>query len=612
MLVPVSSIGNPHQWYVPTALVFSITDLLLLIILALTQFRHVQHCSQGHAGIAEHVRSALDAMSAGLVTLDNHGRITLLNVAFASFVGKTSDELLHTKLSDLPWQFESADSSESLPWLATLRDRTSAAGVMAWLDNGTSSRTSFTISCSPIDDAKHAGGALVCFEDVTHLQKEQEELNEALTIVETWRAEMRKHSEHLQRMATEDPLTGCLNRRSFFETLAMHWQLACRDDASLSCLMLDIDYFKLVNDRHGHAMGDLVLEKVADAIRAAISADAAVCRYGGEEFCILVPNADIEVATNQAERVRRAVEAMLLGELHVTVSLGVSSRDFGAESPQGLIEQADKCLYSAKHNGRNQVVRWDNVPAISENRATAHHPQRPGSRTSKDDTLDIEVPFHAVLALIAALEYRDRQTAEHCRRVADLCVLIAGDILPVRECYILETAALLHDIGKIGIPDTILYKPGPLTREEWKTMATHVRLGIEIVATTFCCPLLINIIKHHHTWIAGHRSEVETAAGVETVPWAARVLAVAEAYDAMRLETVYRKPLSQEEAIDELRRCSGTQFDEEIVERLINLLETKAHRSSHSNMPTPPPNDIVVSGRDLSGFGGSFATSNSD
>ena len=131
-------------------------------------------------------------------------------------------------------------------------------------------------------------------------------------------------------------------------------------------------------------------------------------------------------------------------------------------------------------------------------------------------------------------------------------------------------------------------------------MATHVRLGTEILASTFSCPMLMDIIKHHHTWVAGqldpNRPQCE-----EEIPWGARVLAVAEAYDAMRLETVYRKPLSQEEAIAELRRCSGTQFDPDVVERLIAILE-QTHRRQHDKEPVFAPGDIVVSGRELSQY----------
>jgi len=597
-----------REWLTPTAWLFSVVNLGLLGALL---HKQQKRGTPRQDDLDKHVRDVLDAMAAGLVTVDAQENIMLANASFAAFVGKTPAELLGTKLSQLPWVIEGQDAGDPTPWQCTIQDGNRVIGIMARLDSGPGASATFTVRCSPVNEATpNARSVLVCFEDVTHLEKEKEELNEAMTMVETWRAAMRQHSEQLQRMATEDPLTGCLNRRSFFETLDRHWQLALRNNTPLSCLMLDIDFFKLVNDRHGHAMGDLVLEKVADTICAATEDDAAVCRYGGEEFCILLPDADINSAADQAERVRVAIEGMLLGDLQVTVSLGVASRIFGAGSPQGLIEQADKCLYAAKHNGRNQVVRWDKVPDTSAATAVENATHRPPPRNSKEDTLDIEVPFHAVSALMAAMQYRDRQTADHSRRVADLCVLIASDVLPVRECYILETAALLHDIGKLGIPDSILFKPASLSPEERKTIENHVRFGVEIVASTFSCPLLINIIKYHHTWMTGQHSQIdEDDTDAEPVPWGARVLSVAEAYDAMRQETVYHEPLSEEEAIAELRRCAGTQFDSEVVERFIAIIEA-SRRGAQRNSAPAVPTDMVISGRDLSGFGDSFFSAN--
>ncbi len=573
-------------------------NFVLLLMLIRLRSRRVAPTSPV---TSDDVRTAFNALAAGIVVIDRHERITLANTTFAEFVGVDSGELVQTKLSDLPWHCDSDEDGqpEKLPWITTLHDGTQVASVIVHLRREGHPQITFSVNCSVLGDKENRQHTvLVCFEDVTALEKEKEELDEAISVVELWRAEMRKHSEQLQRMATEDSLTGCLNRRAFFETIDYEWQVAARDDSQLSCLMLDIDYFKQINDQHGHAMVDLVLEKNADAIRMATAEGASICRYGGEEFCVLLPQYDIDQAANQANRIRAAVDALLLGELHVTVSIGVSSRAFGAETPQGMIEQADRSLYAAKNNGRNQVIRWDAMPDPSEQLMANQEGHNGTARTSKDMTLDVEVPYHAVSALLAALEYRDRETAEHCRRVADLCVLIASDTLPVRECYILETAALLHDIGKIGIPDSILHKPASLTREEWKTMATHVRLGIEIVATTFSCPLLINIIKHHHTWVAGQYGDAEQN-DEHRIPWGAKVLAVAEAYDAMRTETAYRKPLSQEEAIAELRRCSGTQFDPDVVERLIEILEKQRHRTTPLG-PVPAPGDIVLSGRDLS------------
>jgi HD superfamily phosphohydrolase YqeK len=185
-----------------------------------------------------------------------------------------------------------------------------------------------------------------------------------------------------------------------------------------------------------------VLRKIASVLKSAVRAGDIVCRYGGEEFGVLLPHLDIEKAHQAAERYRQAVCDTPFSNLTVTASFGVSTSDLHAESFQELIDQADKCLYVAKRNGRNRVCRWDDVPDDVEAGETVVADVLPLK------TVDVAIPFHAVTALISALSYRDTGTAEHSRRVADLCVRLAGQSMSIGEAYVLETAALLHDIGK--------------------------------------------------------------------------------------------------------------------------------------------------------------------
>jgi response regulator RpfG family c-di-GMP phosphodiesterase len=279
-----------------------------------------------------------------------------------------------------------------------------------------------------------------------------------------------------------------------------------------------------------------------------------------------LPHLDIENAAAAAERYRQAIKKIIFPELTVTASIGVSAMVESKSDPQSLLDEADKCLYVAKRQGRDRVARWDEIPddvEIDESKIARAAPS--------ESDVDTSIPFHAVAALVSALGYRDGATADHSRRVADLCVATASGLLSSTECYILEIAGLLHDIGKIGVPDSILLKPGPLTPEEWQIMSVHDRIGVEIVNSAFDCRALTEIIESHHAFFGGKGRHDSLPTGKD-IPLGARLLTIADSYDAIVSDRVYRKGASQEEAFTELRRCAGTQFDPELIERFIQAV----------------------------------------
>jgi HD-GYP domain-containing protein (c-di-GMP phosphodiesterase class II) len=329
-------------------------------------------------------------------------------------------------------------------------------------------------------------------------------------------------------------------------------------------------------------MGDNVLRKTGEVLRSGRRPSDVVCRYGGEEFCILLPHTNIEDTYLVAEHVREAIEKADFDGLSITASIGVSARSLGASGPQQMIDQADQCLYVAKRHGRNMVVRYDEAAEqIEADQATrdSSNPAGTGSSEPFDGEApgDPTIPFHAVTALLAALAFRDQATAEHSRRVADYCVLTADGLMTSSECYVLEIAGLLHDVGKVGVPDSILLKPGKLSDEEWKIMVMHERIGVEIVQATFSNPDLAETVRTHHAWYSGKHNHPELPTS-DAIPLGARILAIADAYDAMTSEQVYRRAFSREEAFLELRRCAVQQFDPQLVEHFIDVV-TAQNRS---------------------------------
>jgi diguanylate cyclase (GGDEF)-like protein/putative nucleotidyltransferase with HDIG domain len=330
--------------------------------------------------------------------------------------------------------------------------------------------------------------------------------------------------------------------------------------------MIDVDHFKNVNDTYGHHAGDDVLRAVSEAIRTVHNGTGLVCRYGGEEFCVVLPNTDLETANERGELTRAAIAEIRLldpADLRLTASVGVSEMRFNPSDPQDFINQADTCLYVAKREGRNRVISYNPIlastPEVSQE-----------IEESKRD--QVKISYRTVTALITALSYRDANTAEHSRRVADLCARSASGILDPADTYLLEIAALLHDVGKIGVPDSILLKPGPLTDAEWECMGRHDRISAEIINNAFECPELTEIVSRHHSAL-----QVSGNGDTKIASMSARLLAIADSYDAMVSDRVYRKGRSHNEAIAELRRCAGTQFDAELVE----------HFASSVTMTTP-------------------------
>jgi diguanylate cyclase (GGDEF)-like protein/PAS domain S-box-containing protein len=524
--------------------------------------------------VPHRVRAALDSLAEGVIILHHDQRIALANAAFAKLSGRAANELQGEKVTDFPWIPSSDEESTangddaSELWSKAADTGDAQCGIIVGYRNDGTRPHMLSMNYTPIvSDDGRVRGTMATFDDLTNMECRNNQLRKMLGRLKKSKEEIRKRNRELQELATHDPLTGCANRRTLFSEFESMWSTANRYGHPLSCVMVDIDHFKSINDRYGHAMGDQDLQHVAATLKAAARTSDLVARYGGEEFCMLLPHADLDSAVEAAEKFRRLIEEHACSSISITASLGVSSVSLGAKDCRALMEQADKCLYVAKRGGRNRVVAWDQVPADLDLTPVE---RRPGHTASAATPADAEtpIPFRAVTGLLSALAYRHAETAEHSRRVADLCVPAAGGLMTVSECYELEVAALLHDIGKLGVPDAVLLKPGSLTREEWTVIRSHERIGEEIIAAAFSSERLSQTISCHHCFFGGTPHNPELPRGID-IPLGSRILAIADAYDAMVSDRVYRKGRTQEEAFAELVRCSGTQFDPELVQKFI-------------------------------------------
>ncbi len=315
------------------------------------------------AVIPERVRTALDTLSEGLLIVDENGTIVFSNQSFARKTGMQTTELTGKPAGDLDWEYDAAENPEDLPWLEVLAGRSLPSEVFIRLRTSFDAVYKFTVNASPISGAgDQIRGALITFDDITELESRNEHLSRTLAKLEQSQREITRQNQELHVLATRDPLTGSLNRRAFFQGFEALFAEARDSGETLSCIMVDIDHFKSVNDTYGHALGDVVIKFLAKLMNENSRPTDLVGRLGGEEFCAVLPEADSGKAKAIAERMRLA---MIAGDgtefgvgLKLTSSFGVVEINSHAADHAALMEQSDEALYVAKETGRNRVIIW--------------------------------------------------------------------------------------------------------------------------------------------------------------------------------------------------------------------------------------------------------------
>jgi diguanylate cyclase (GGDEF)-like protein/putative nucleotidyltransferase with HDIG domain len=364
--------------------------------------------------------------------------------------------------------------------------------------------------------------------------------------------------ERIGDASRTDPLTGLLNRRSFEELLELELERSVRADRPLSVIVGDIDGLRTVNERLGHAAGDDALQAVAANLLKWKRRIDSAARVGGEEFAVLLPETDERGAFIVAERLRRATHrGFAESRVGVSISFGVAAAPEHGADAAALLTAANRATAAAKDLGGDRSVIYSEEVART---LAASGGEAAG-----------ELQLATVLALAEALDVRDTGTGKHSQTVGRYAELMARELgFEAERVERVRLAGVLHDIGKIGISDRVLSKPGPLDAEEWREMYTHPEIGARLLSR--------GEFDDIRSWILAHHERPDglgypRALSADAIPTEAKILAVADAYEAMTADRVYRPALGEASARSELEAGSGTQFDPEVVSAFLRVLD---------------------------------------
>ena len=376
-------------------------------------------------------------------------------------------------------------------------------------------------------------------------------------IFRTAQRRLTRQTAELMESTRRDPLTGTLNHGAVVGRLALETEAARTAGMSVTIALIDVDNFRLLNENHGHPAGDQALLAVGALLRAEVAEPMVLGRSGPDEFLIIAPPAvafELEplVTRLQTDLVDLSLQFELTERLPITVSVGIATYPEHAASATSLLSTATFVLEEAKASGGDTV--------------------RMASSASLDDTSATST-FNVLEGLILAVDTKDRYTKRHSEDVARYAMFLASRLgLDADELRVIQTAGLLHDVGKIGIPDHILRKPGKLTAAEFGIVKQHVALGDMIVRDLPDLDQVRAGIRHHHERWDGD-GYLERLEG-EDIPLIARILAVADAFSAMTTTRPYRKALDLREALNRLGDAAGTQLEERLVVAFVEGMET--------------------------------------
>ena len=510
-----------------------------------------------------------------IARLDKHGNWTFLNDAACQFFGKSREELLGTDSRACVHPDDLELTAQSI------RDTRAKRELVRGLVNRAITPTGIRVlewNGYPLfDEEGQYAGIQITGRDITERRQMEEERE-------------RLHGE-LEVKAITDGLTNLYNHAHFFQRLADEVDRSKRYNRGFAVVMMDVDNFKLFNDSCGHQAGDEVLSLIADSIRSGLRRSDLAFRYGGDEFAAILLHADSAKAQAVVDRIKRRIAKSLKqvddgATADLDLSAGIAHFPNDGTTADALVKAADAALYSAKWTARSRGVTQQGQDIESLGRPSEAPHERPvkmpsavaGSLIATLRRLGVsgglaDLNLRTMAALGTLAEIRDSYVRGHQERTSQWAATLAEELgLSPDRVRSTRMAGLLHDLGKIGTSKNILNKPGKLTKEEFAKIKEHPPLGSIMIMTEIeTLQQLVPVVRHHHERFDG-KGYPDGLAG-EDIPLEARILAVADAFDAMIHERAYRKALSKEEAIAELERGAGTQFDPAVVEAFLAVVK---------------------------------------
>lgn len=531
----------------------------------------------------------------GIIITDRDERIVYINPAFEQMTGYSIEEvrggrpgaMLQGEQTDPVTKTEIREAlNAKLPLSVDILNY-HRSGKPYWIE----------MHIAPVFDNKGEVTHFVAIEnDITRRKQAEQQLEAAngqlvcqMLLVNEKTTELEEANRRLTTLASTDGLTGLHNHRAFQERLAEEFERTQRYKTSLSVILLDVDKFKLYNDTFGHPEGDVVLKTVSQLLKVTTRDTDYVCRYGGEEFVIILPNTSEQRAREVAERLRATIEDQPWTSRPITASFGVSTLQANLTSVQELIAQTDKAMYASKNKGRNCVTHFTDIAleGVDELAGNISLPysdivqemiqiQQDSFTSASEQMREVLATAYdaTILSWSRLLDMKDKETEGHSTRVTQMMIQLAHSIgMNVEETLYARWGALLHDVGKMAVPDHILHKAGSLTEEEWVIMRQHTTIAYEMLSpVAFLRPALDVPYCHHEKWDGtGYPRGLKG----EEIPLAARLFAVIDVYDALTSDRPYRKAWSEQETLAHVQSLAGTHFDPRAVKVFLAMMSQK-------------------------------------
>jgi diguanylate cyclase (GGDEF)-like protein/putative nucleotidyltransferase with HDIG domain/PAS domain S-box-containing protein len=502
-------------------------------------------------------KKLIETMSQGVIVVNKEGIITFYNKRVPEMFACKKANLLYEKLYEV---FDFTGKNSSLLCTCSGTETKEFSTV-----NFSNRKLNMLADVSPITaDSGKPEYFLITLSDITSRIKSEQKLKRAIT--------------NLKKLSIVDGLTGLYNPRYFKQRLSQEAERSLRYNSPLSLLMMDMDLFKIFNDMYGHCFGDYMLKKISLLFKNNCRASDVVFRYGGDEFCILLTDTDYEGAFAFSEKIRQIIKEERFSfekkSAKTTVSLGISSllSDCLGDKEK-LVEFADRAMMFSKKIGGNKTTCFRDINTDANGASKDAY----DSDHALESLLYQKDSFHfpeSILTLVRALETKDSYCEKHSIKVMNYAYLTAKKMnLSCIDQEIIKNAALMHDVGKIGIRDSILLKEGSLTHAEVNEVRKHPEIGVKMLRPLQFLKKSIPCILYHHEWYNG--KGYPNGLAKNDIPLGAQIIAVADSFDAMTSKRPYRQAMDMHAAISELVNCSGTQFSPEIVGSFLAVFKEK-------------------------------------